>query len=232
MKIILCDDERQIHEDIRAHAAQYTQKKSVVIQLEDCYSAEELIELGEHGDAVLLDIDMPGMDGIEAARILRKENRKLTIVMLTGKRERFKEAFMIGAVRFVTKPVEEDELFEALDYVTLSSVGQELLKVRYNGSECEIMQRDICVIEAKSDYLAIYTKYRRYESRERLGNILGELDEKLFIEIHKSYIINMQHVKGIAKYRIVMDDDTKLPIARRRYNDVLQKMVDFDRMMG
>lgn len=232
MKIILCDDERQIHEDIRAYAAQYTQKKSVVIQLEDCYSAEELIELGEHGDAVLLDIDMPGMDGIEAARILRKENRKLTIVMLTGKRERFKEAFMIGAVRFVTKPVEADELFEALDYVTLSSAGQEFLKVRYNDSECEIMQRNICVIEAKSDYLEIYSKDRRYESRERLGNILGELDERLFIEIHKSYIINMQHVKGITKYRIVMDDDKALPIARRRYKDVLQKMVDFDRMMG
>lgn len=232
MKIILCDDERQIHEDIRAYAAQYTQKKSVVIQLEDCYSAEELIELGEHGDAVLLDIDMPGMDGIEAARILRKENRKLTIVMLTGKRERFKEAFMIGAVRFVTKPVEADELFEALDYVTLSSAGQEFLKVRYNGSEREIMQRNICVIEAKSDYLEIYSKDRRYESRERLGNILGELDERLFIEIHKSYIINMQHVKGITKYRIVMDDDKALPIARRRYKDVLQKMVDFDRMMG
>lgn len=232
MKIILCDDERQIHEDIRAYAAQYTQKKSVVIQLEDCYSAEELIELGEHGDAVLLDIDMPGMDGIEAARILRKENRKLTIVMLTGKRERFKEAFMIGAVRFVTKPVEADELFEALDYVTLSSAGQEFLKVRYNGLECEIMQRNICVIEAKSDYLEIYSKDRRYESRERLGNILGELDERLFIEIHKSYIINMQHVKGITKYRIVMDDDKALPIARRRYKDVLQKMVDFDRMMG
>ena len=63
LSVILCDDERQIHEDIRAYAAQYTQKKSVVIQLEDCYSAEELIELGEHGDAVLLDIDMPGMDG-------------------------------------------------------------------------------------------------------------------------------------------------------------------------
>lgn len=48
----------------------------------------------------------------------------------------------------------------------------------------------------------------------------------------KSYIINMQHVKGITKYRIVMDDDKALPIARRRYKDVLQKMVDFDRMMG
>ena len=42
----------------------------------------------------------------------------------------------------------------------------------------------------------------------------------------------MQHVKGFTKYRVVMDDDTKLPIARRRYNDVLQKMVDFDQMMG
>ena len=60
----------------------------------------------------------------------------------------------------------------------------------------------------------------------------SELDERLFVEIHKSYIINMQHVKGFTKYRVVMDDDTKLPIARRRYNDVLQKMVDFDRMMG
>lgn len=94
------------------------------------------------------------------------------------------------------------------------------------------MQRNICVIEAKSDYLEIYSKDRRYESRERLGNILGELDERLFIEIHKSDIINMQHVKGITKYRIVMDDDKALPIARRRYKDVLQKMVDFDRMMG
>ena len=215
MKIILCDDERQIHEDIRAYAAQYTRNKSIEIQLEDCYSAKELTELGEYGDAVLLDVDMPGMDGIEAAKILRKENRKLTIVMLTGKRERFKEAFLIGAVRFVTKPVEVDELFEALDYVTLSSAGQEHLKVRYNGSECEI-----------------YTQDRQYESRERLGNILSELDERLFVEIHKSYIINMQHVKGFTKYRVVMDDDTKLPIARRRYNDVLQKMVDFDRMMG
>ena len=62
---------------------------------------------------LLLDIDMPVMDGIEAVAALKKSGRQCNIIMLTSKRERFKDAFKIGATRFVTKPIEKDELFEA-----------------------------------------------------------------------------------------------------------------------
>lgn len=58
---------------------------------------------------------MPNMDGILAASKLRKTNKELVIIMLTSKRERFKDAFKVGASRFVTKPIDKEELYEAIE---------------------------------------------------------------------------------------------------------------------
>lgn len=75
------------------------------------YSAQELLSFQKEIDFLLLDIDMPKMDGIAAARILNARGIDYKIVMLTSKSERFKEAFRIGAFRFVTKPVSEELRF-------------------------------------------------------------------------------------------------------------------------
>lgn len=232
MKLVLCDDVKDVHEEVKSLINIYQEVKRIDIDIVDCLSSKDLLDIDYSYDAILLDIDMPEIDGIEAARILRERNNNTTIVMLTCKRERFKDAFKIGAVRFITKPIDKDEVFEALDYVVLSLAGQEMVDVRVNGIACKIKQRDIWLVEARSDYLKIYAGQKVYDSRKRLNNLECELDERLFIATHKSYIVNMMYVSEITKSGVIMDDGRKIPIARRRYKDVVQKIIEFDRTRG
>ena len=102
----ICDDESHVHKFISQFVELYEQKYACTIQLVHFYSAQELLNSQINLNILLLDIDMPEVDGIEAASQLRHNQKHYTIIMLSAKRERFKDAFKIGAYRFVTKPID------------------------------------------------------------------------------------------------------------------------------
>ncbi|MCI8669669.1 MAG: response regulator transcription factor [Lachnospiraceae bacterium] len=229
INIVICDDENAIHEEVWKLLEEYENKENFRYDLFDCYSGKELLELSTEYKIILLDIDMPEMDGIQTAAELSKKDEEKIIIMLTSKRERFKEAFKIGATRFVTKPIEKEELFEALDNAFFSLLGFEIIRLNYNGKECILQQREIQVIESHRDYLKIYSKEKIFESNKSLRSIQAELDERIFLSVHRSYIINVCHVCDVRKEYVKMDNGEKIPIARRKFREVLQKIIDFDK---
>ena len=113
----LCDDESHTHDTINTMLLAYSEINDIRFNIVHYYSAQELLTADDKLDFLLLDIDMPEMDGIEAASRLRKKGVEYKIVMLTGKIERFKEAFEISAFRFVSKPINVKELYRAIDDV-------------------------------------------------------------------------------------------------------------------
>jgi len=123
VKAAICDDERHIHGTVQKLMDNYAKQQGISYKMHHIYSAQELLSFEEEIDFLLLDIDMPKMDGIEAARILNARGINYKIVMLTSKAERFKEAFKIGAFRFVTKPILAEEFFEAVDEVRERMTG-------------------------------------------------------------------------------------------------------------
>ncbi len=147
--IAVCDDEELTHREVEEKLIEYRESRKCVYKLSHYDSAQMLLNETEEIHILLLDIDMPVMDGIEAAAALKKSGRQCNIIMLTSKRERFKDAFKIGATRFVTKPIEKDELFEALDSAVASLAGYGTVTVKYNGEDCTVRQRDIYMVEAK-----------------------------------------------------------------------------------
>lgn len=227
--IAICDDERMAHEEIELLFKEYRNIDSCRYVIYHCFSALELFEILEKLHVILLDIDMPKMDGIQVGKKLRFSGEEKCIIMLTSKRERFKEAFKIGASRFVTKPIEKEELYEALDNAFLSLIGYESIKAKYNSKQCSILQREIQVIESHRDFLKIYTKDKEFESNESLKSIAKELDENLFVLSHRSYLINLIHVCAVREAYILMDRGMKIPISRRNMKEVVQKIVDFDK---
>ena len=227
--IVICDDEKAIHEEVKELLVQYNGKENYAYDIYNCFSARDLLELSESYNIILLDIDMPEVDGIQAAKELIQRGTETHIIMLTSKRERFKEAFKIGATRFVTKPIEKEEFFEALDNAFFSLVGYEMIKLKYRGENCLLQQREIQVIESKRDYLKIYSKDKMFENNKTLKSIHNDLDERIFIVVHRSYIINMLHVCDVHKDYIKMNNGRKVPISRRRNKEVIQRIVDFDK---
>lgn len=162
--IAICDDHKSIHDEVENLLSKYQESRKLECDIYNFFSAQELLASRERYNIILLDIDMPEIDGIQAAEKLNQRGMQYNIIMLTSKRERFKEAFKIGATRFVTKPIDQEELFEALDNAFESCLGFEKITVKYKGNDCVMRQRDIYMIEAQRDYVKIYSKDKIFES--------------------------------------------------------------------
>ena len=131
MRIAVCDDEERFRLDIKKHIDKIYNSLDVVV---DCFSGgKELIASFEARpyDLVFLDIEMPEMDGITLAKKLRDMNDKIYIVFLTGHVEYALEGYEVNALRYLTKPIQDDKLKEVLRFVSdkLTSKRQILIKV-------------------------------------------------------------------------------------------------------
>ena len=223
----ICDDESHVHKFISQFVELYEQKYACTIQLVHFYSAQELLNSQINLNILLLDIDMPEVDGIEAASQLRHNQKHYTIIMLSAKRERFKDAFKIGAYRFVTKPIDILELEEAINDAEKTLLGYSSITLKFDNVPCKISQYKIDYLEACGDYVIIIIGENIYESNNSLKSWKAILDERLFIDCHKSYIVNMKSIVTIDK-DILLKNGTRIPISRRKKNDVLQAYIKFD----
>ncbi len=226
--IALCDDEQYVHERVDKMVKEYFAEKDCDYGIVHFFSAKELLESKEKFNVLMLDIDMPDMDGIEAAQRLAEQDRQYRIIMLTGKPERFKEAFKIGAYRFVTKPVDKDEFNEALEDVARLLMGCCKIQVRFQNKLCQFFQYNIDYIEACGDYVKIYIDNKIFESDRTLKSWKNELDDRLFAYCHKSYIVNLEKVKQICKNKLVLKNGKEISVSRRRYGEVMQKFMEYD----
>lgn len=228
VKIGLCDDEAYVHEKTLKIIEKYQKKRECDIEVIHFFSAKELLETKEEVHILLLDIDMPQIDGIEAAFQLREQGNNCRIIMLTSKRERFKDAFKIGAYRFVTKPIDVVELEEALDDARSTLLGYIQVELKFGTVPCKVFQYQIDYLQACGDYVKIYVGEKVCESTRPLKSWKEELDSRLFIDCHKSYIVNLRSVKRVEKDTILLENGEKILIARRRRGDVLQAFIEFD----
>lgn len=179
IRVLVCDDEELIHQKVEELIKTYDKTNEYVFKVFHCYNGEELINFSVEYDVLMLDIDMPDKDGIEAARTLLKNGYNPQIIMLSSKRERFKDAFKIGAKRFVTKPV--DEYFpikKKLDivqriYSSIRGLGlldsilddEDITEVMINGPEHVFIEKKGRLIELDE----------KFESQRRLEDIIQRI---------------------------------------------------------
>lgn len=227
LRIVICDDDPLIHENVKDICDSYVRIEDIAFI--SCCSVKELLNLKVEYQAVFMDIDMPEIDGIEGIKILQSKGIKKPVILLTSKRERFKDGYIIGAKRFITKPIDKDELFEALDYLFFSMIGSDYITVNYMGKSIKIMQRNIDYIESRGNYRKLYSGEKVYECRYSMKELNNMFDERLFLMVHKGYIVNMSKIKLIGDGWLCMQNDSKLPIARRKSNEVIQALVSFDK---
>ncbi len=228
LKLAVCDDEHHVHGTVQKLMNEYAKQRGISYEMHHICSAQELLSFEEEIDFLLLDIDMPEMDGIEAARILNARGINYKIVMLTSKAERFKEAFKIGAFRFVTKPIMADELFETMDDVREHMVGIEKIQAYRSGILYEIVQRDILYLMADGNRVLIFTICEVYRSEKPLREWINELDERMFFACHRSYIVNLGRIAVIAKDMVILISGEKVPVARRKRSELQQSFMVFD----
>lgn len=224
----LCDDEEYVCDSVYKILKKYGKEHRIEIEFIYYNSAKLLLEKRDMLDVLFLDIEMPRMDGIKAGMKLRDWNIDYKIIMLTVREDRFRDAFKIGAFRFVSKPIDEVEFCLAInDVIDAMSINRSVIAYRDNVA-FEISQKDILYIEANSSSSLIYTRDCEYRSEQSLKTWSNLLDKRFFFQSHRSYIVNMSKIENVQSNTIYLVTGDRILVSRRLRTSFLKAYMMYD----
>lgn len=234
IKIAFCDDDLSVLEEIGALLEQYRAKRNKEMICTAFRSPLELLAEMEKGmclDVLLLDVIMPGENGINVAKEIRQYDKEVKIIFLTSSSEFAVQSYAVGAYFYQMKPIRQEDFFGLLDSVI---------------SECEKMQQRSLILRCKSGITRI--DLDKLEYCEVIGRTLwfhlengsiieggGRLDElcsqltqyKNFLRPHRSFLINMEYIQSISGRSITMMDLAEIPIPHGRYSEIKNTYLEY-----
>ena len=182
-------------------------------------NGEELLALFEktRPEVVFMDVEMPGMSGVECARLIQDKNPKTIMVFVTAHEEYMADAFEVYAFDYLLKPFRMERAMHTLDLIrqrlreSAGAPGAPEKPVRFNAPARIMLKHregvsfvdlnDILLVQREERATVVYVADG---GRFVTGDTLGEMEERLpagmFFRTHKSYIVNINHIESIAPY--------------------------------
>lgn len=226
LRVAVVDDEEAARELYGAFTRDWARHRGVEAEIVAFASAEQLLfSLDDAScDIALLDIEMPGLDGMALARELRSRGERAQIVFVTGIIDHALDGYDVDAVSYLLKPVRSEKLDAALDRA-LDRVGREepVLVVESAGETSRVPLTRVCFLEARGhDTLVTLADGTRLVSMRGIARLEVELSRMsgLFLKTHRSYLVNLPHVRRITRRDVEMDTGDMLPIARGRWEEL------------
>ena len=213
--VLICDDLPEERANVTRMLRRYELTHEVELELETASDGTELLDMWRPGrwDVVFLDIYMPQLDGVEAARRLRKVDDRCEIVFATTSRSHGMEGYEVHALDYLTKPYTQQDVDGAMDWFlrTRAEKRPELIVRTIEGEE-RIRLEEIRYIESRGHTCDIHAADRTISVRRSIDELSAGLDGAFF-RCHKSFVLNLAHVAGLDKNRFLMDDGGSVPIS-------------------
>lgn len=229
MKIAICDDDGKQMQELDRIVHSWSVDVSQKVEIRTYPSGEAFLfdyEAEPDFDLLLLDIEMPGIDGISLAKKIRASGNRVEIIFLTSHTEFYGEGYEVDALHFLIKPVKEEKLRAVLTKAVEQLVLEPpFLIVRCNGETVKLYESEIWYIEAFLHYIVIYTGMKEIRIMEKISEMEIRLTHD-FYRCHRSYLVSLKHVKKIARNEVTLENGTILPLARGKYDDINRAYID------
>lgn len=232
MKLVLCDDHQTIFNELQPLVETFSRKQQIPIELL-YYSKPSLLFQAlqkDPADLIFMDLEFcdADEDGIIWLKKIKQQFPRIIVIILTAYEKRYKEGFEARAFRFMTKPIEEQELF---DYLQVSLEELELTKslslVR-RGIPHTVLLRDICYFSAQSGGSELWTRTSTFYCEESLLQWEQRLPNTVFFRCHSKYLVNLTHVTGFDKHILTLVNGEKIPVSRRKWKAFQLAYMSFD----
>lgn len=225
LKIAICDDEKYYRDRIHALLLSFLETHVLEACVDLFFSGKEFLAERENlvkYDIVFLDINMEETDGIQTALEMRKFHSETCIVLVTAFMNYVLEGYKVGAVRYIMKDALEAQMEECMEALMKRMQLRQVTFAFIDGKKT-LYTDNIMYIESRGHKcLFVYMKketviYQIYEKLDKLEEILCEYG---FLRTHKSFLVNLKHVRKIGNYLVIMDSGEELPVPRLRFNKV------------
>lgn len=230
MKCIVVDDERIAREGLNQFIKEFDFLEPVG-NYSNAHVAMNKLQK-DPVDLIFLDIQMPFLSGMDFAEMLKPA--ETMIIFTTAHPEYALKGYKVNAIDYLLKPIFFEDFKVAVDkakklyeLMYAKESPQSSLLFKENGVLSKIYPHQIMYVSALQNYVEIYRKNEgKMIVHQTLKNILEELPEKDFLQIHKSYIVNLKYFKSIQDAKIVLQD-IELPIARSRKSYVFNYIKNY-----
>lgn len=234
MKIAACDDDLIFLQELSDYFKQYEKEYNCSLEYQTFTNSWELIskiEKGIHYDVILLDIFMPGINGIQCAKDIRRYDNNVKIIFLTSSTEFAIESYDVRAYHYLVKPLRKEKL-----YLLLKQLAEEnrilekniiivkckngIVKIKLSKLEyCEMVNRKIVLHMENGE---------QYECNMRMSEMEEKLESfEMFLRPHRSFFINMDYIHTLTMQGIFMESGIQVPIPREKYAWIKKTYIDY-----
>lgn len=247
IKFAICDDEPWMAEDVSRRLTRYMEDqihKSGSTALKTapktsssysirCFSdGQTLLEDGGNFDIIFLDIQMTPPNGMETAKALRRQGNQSLLIFITVLKEYVFDAFSVEAYDYLIKPLEDVRFRRTMDRA-LNTLAKRArtenppnpLLIR-KGNSCEVIPlSQILYGEVLGRKIYLYQLDEKVtEYNGKMEDLEGRVDERFF-RCHRSYLVNLAHVRGCHDGRVILTQGKEIPVSRLRERDLTQALL-------
>lgn len=215
MKILIVDDDSKftsiLEQDIYAYFTKHHDKATVTVINKNFNE----LEIVDKYHIVFLDIDLITENGLNIAKKIREIDNNVIIVFISSKSNLVFQTFVVKPFFFIRKSNYETDMnyfFEILDNYLKKNT---YIYLDYRSTEVRIPLDSIIYIESHGHQLWVHSKNDVYYDSSSLSGFLSKHSYINFVQIHRSYIVNLDYLKGINKGEVLLIDNIKLPIGRK-----------------
>ena len=237
MRVLAVDDEPPALDELAFLLSSHTAVSAVLTADNASDALRAMHDGGPHEagfDVVFLDIRMPGLDGLELAKVLVNFARPPAVVFVTAHDDRAVDAYDLGAVDYLLKPVRADRLDESLRRVMLlrdaaaTAPADEVIPVELAGVTTMLARSSVRWVEAKGDYARLHTRNDSHLVRIPLSTLEDRWSEAGFVRIHRSYLVALRLITQLRLTQsgyVVTVDERELPVSRRHTRELKDRLV-------
>lgn len=195
MRVAVCDDEKFFYMELNQCLSKYSMERKVDIVDFHFSNGHDLLASNLEFDLVFMDYQMEGLNGMETAKLLRSKNKNITIIFLTSFPQVVYQTFHVNTFRFLTKPIQESELFNALDDYLKTIDEDALLTLKTYDGTLRIRLSELIYVESQGKHTLLRTTDDQHECLKYLREIEKMLPKDKFFRCHRTFIINFEHIK-------------------------------------
>lgn len=229
MRIAVCEDNNIVAAFMEDYIASMDAEN---IEYEIFTSGDDLIHYMEQENVtfniLFMDIEMPGRNGIETSAYVREKDKYALIIFITDHKEYVYEVFDVLPFRFLIKPVTREALNlvmkKAFEHFNLT---KQVFFFKQNKTQLQVAFDEIIYFEGNLRKVRLVTTGGEYDFYGKISEVVKKLDGNLFLQIHNSYIVNMDQIRKISESVVLLKSGTTLPISKKYREYVRQKHIQY-----
>lgn len=222
VRISICDDDLVAIRELKDYIEEYFSGVGLGNpEISEYNRGEDLLEDKTGSDIIFLDIEMPGMSGIETGKRIKERFSDAIVIIVTAYNDYLDDAMSFRVFRYLSKPIDKDRLFRNLkDALRALNERDDMIVIETKDGVKTIHSSDFIYLELQTRNINIYTKDGIVHPVKPMKYWIETLSETKFFQTHRNYIVNMEHVSEFTHSSVnLCKGEYRAFLTKRKYTE-------------